>query len=147
MTSEIIVRYLHFLSIFCLFAALVMEHLLIGKTMTRGEIKKLSVIDSIYGATAIVVLISGLLLWFVVGKPADYYTQNAVFHTKLLLFVIIAALSVYPTLFYIKNRKGDPNENVNLPKPVVMVVRMELLLLAAMPLLATMMSRGIGYFG
>lgn len=147
MTSEIIVRYLHFLSIFCLFAALVMEHLLIGKTMTRGEIKKLSVIDNIYGATAIVVLISGLLLWFVVGKPADYYTQNAVFHTKLLLFVIIAALSVYPTLFYIKNRKGDPNENVNLPKPVVMVVRMELLLLAAMPLLATMMSRGIGYFG
>ena len=147
MTSEIIVRYFHFLSIFCLFAALVMEHLLIGKTMTRGEIKKMSVIDSIYGITAILVLTTGLLLWFVVGKPAGFYTQNAVFHTKLLLFVIIAALSIYPTLFYVKNRKGDANESITLPKPVVMLVRMQLLLLAIMPLLATLIAKGIGYFG
>ena len=147
MTSEIIVRYLHFISIFTIFGALVVEHLLISSSMTRAEIRKLSIIDAIYGIGAVLVLVSGLLLWFVVGKPADFYTQNGVFHTKLLLFVILAVISIYPTLFFLKNRKGPEDEVVSVSKSIVMVVRMELLLLAIIPLLATLMSRGVGYFG
>jgi len=147
MTSEIIIRYFHFIGIFTLFAALVAEHLLLARQMPRSLIKRISILDSISGVATVVVLISGLLLWFAVGKPASFYTQNAVFHTKLLLFVILALLSVYPTIFYIKARKGPGDEIVELPKPLIMVVRMELLFLALIPLLASMMSRGVGYFG
>ncbi len=147
MTSEIIIRYLHFLGIFTLFAALVSEHLLLAKTMKRSEIGRVSILDGVYGIAAVIVLISGLLLWFVVGKPADIYTQNAVFHTKVLLFVIIALISIHPTLFFLKNRKGPAEEEIILPKSIIMVVRMELLLLVILPLLATLMAKGVGYFG
>lgn len=146
MTLEIIIRYFHFIGIFSLFAGLVAEHLLIGKSMTRGELKRLSIVDSVYGASSAIVLISGLLLWFVVGKPADFYTQNAVFHTKILLFVITALLSIYPTLYLIKQRKGNSEELITLPKSVVMIIRVELLILAIIPLLAVFMSKGVGSF-
>ncbi len=147
MTTEIIFRYVHFLSILGIFASLVAEHLLIAKSMTRAQIRRVSTIDAIFGLSALLALISGLLLWFVVGKPAEVYTQNGVFHAKIMLFVIVGLASIYPTLFFVKNRKGDATQTIDLPKPLIMVVRLELLIVALMPLLATMMSRGIGYFG
>lgn len=147
MITEIIFRYVHFLSILGLFAALVAEHLMIAKTMTRAEIRRVSTVDAIFGFSALLALVTGLVLWFVVGKPAEVYTQNGVFHAKVMLFVIVGLASIYPTLFFVRNRKGSADEEVTLPKPLIMVVRLELLLVALMPLLASMMSRGIGYFG
>ncbi len=147
MTLEIVIRYLHFLGLFAFFASLVAEHLLLSKQNTRAELKRISVIDAVYGLAALTVLATGLLLWFSVGKPAEFYSKNAVFHTKVLIFIIIVILSLYPTFFYIRESKGNPEELVDIPKKVIILVRIELLLICAMPLLATLMSRGIGYFG
>jgi len=147
MTVEIFIRYIHFLSIFTLFSCAVCEHLLLAKQNTRAELKRISIIDAVYGLAALIVLTTGLLMWFSVGKPAEFYTSNGVFHAKLLIFVIIVILSLYPTFFFIRESKGNPDERVDIPKKVIMFVRIELLLLCIMPLLATLMSRGIGYFG
>jgi putative membrane protein len=147
MFTEIVVRYFHFISIFVLFSALVAEHLLLSKSMTRSQLQRVATLDAVYGVAALLALVTGLMLWFVVGKPAGFYTQNAVFHTKVLLFVIAALLSIYPTLFFVKNRKGNPHDTVVLPKPIIMLVRLELLIFAIMPLLGTLVSRSVGYFG
>ena len=144
MIAELIVRYFHFIGIFFIFASLVSEHLLIEPTLTRKAVKRLSVIDTIYGISALIVLATGLLMWFVYGKPADFYNKNPVFHTKVLLFVIICLLSIYPTLFFFKNRKGEAAESVKIPKAVLMFIRFELLLVAIIPLLAVVMAKGIG---
>ena len=145
MISELIVRYFHFIGIFFVFASLVSEHLLIEPTMTRKAIRRLSVIDAIFGISAVLVLVTGLLLWFSYGKPAVFYSKNPVFHTKVLLFAIIGILSIYPTLFFLKNRKGDPTDTVAIPKRVLMLIRFELLLVAIIPLLAVIMAKGIPY--
>lgn len=145
MISELIVRYFHFIGIFFVFASLVSEHLLIEPAMTRKAIKRLSIIDGVFGISAVIVLITGLLLWFSYGKPAIFYTKNPVFHTKVFLFIMIALLSIYPTLFFLKNRKGDLSETVGIPKMVLMFIRFELLLVAIMPLLAVIMAKGIPY--
>jgi putative membrane protein len=147
MITEIFVRYLHFISIFTLFAALVAEHLLLSKSMTRSQLQRVATLDAVYGVAALLALVTGLMLWFVVGKPAEFYTQNAVFHTKVLLFVIAALISIYPTIFYVRNRKGNPDDTVVIPKPLIMMVRMELLIFTIMPLLGTLVSRSVGYFG
>jgi len=145
MGSLIFVRYLHFIGIFCLFASVFAEHMMITPTMTRKQIKKVAVIDSIYGISALVVLIAGLLLWFWVGKPAEYYSKNPIFHTKLTLFVIMGLLSIKPTMYFLKHRKGnDLDTEIEVPKSILMYIRMEMLLLVIIPLLAVMMSIGIG---
>jgi putative membrane protein len=81
------------------------------------------------------------------GKPSVVYSKNWIFHTKLTLFVFVGLLSIYPTVFFSRNRKGDPEEVVQVPQLVVWVIRSELLLLFIIPLLAGLMAHGIGFFG
>ncbi|MBK7871279.1 MAG: DUF2214 family protein [Saprospiraceae bacterium] len=148
MTLEILIRYLHFISIFAVVSSVVAEHLMLKKQMTRSEILRISIVDAIYGISAILVVAMGLTLWFGVGKPAEFYTKNWIFHTKITLFIIMALLSIYPTIFFLRNRKGkDMDELVDIPKNIIMLIRLELLLVIIIPLLATLMAKGVGYFG
>lgn len=146
MTTEIIIRYLHFISIFIIVSSVVAEHLFLKPQMTKAELERLSLIDAFYGIASISAVGAGLYLWLGgIGKPAAFYTENPIFLTKVGLLIIAGLLSIYPTVFFLKNRKGeDKNELVDIPKSIKMIVRIELLILFTIPLLATLMSRGVG---
>lgn len=147
MTTEIILRYFHFISIFAIVGSLVSEHLLLKKEMTRIELTRLSRIDAVYGLAALTLLGVGLTLWFSgVGKPSVYYSQNWIFHLKITLFGIVGLLSIYPTIFFVKNR-GSQSEIVKIPPIIFWMLRIELLLVFIIPLLAGLMARGVGFFG
>ncbi|HTF20195.1 MAG TPA: DUF2214 family protein [Chryseolinea sp.] len=148
MTLEIFLRYIHFLCIFAIVGSLVSEHLLLKKALTRREIARIATIDAVYGIAAVILVVAGLTLWLgSVGKPAVFYTKNWIFHTKLTVFILIGLSSIVPTVFFTKNRKGSPDEIVEIPRRVVMMLRFELALLAIMPLLAGLMAHGVGFFG
>ncbi|MEN9580115.1 MAG: hypothetical protein RJA70_3124 [Pseudomonadota bacterium] len=148
MTFDIVLRYLHFVFIFAIVGTLVSEHLLLKKQLTRGELSRLARIDAIYGAAALGLLAVGLTLWLGgVGKPTMFYSKNWIFHVKLTLFLFIGLASIYPTVFFLKNRKGPSEELVTTPSLVYGLLRFELFLLVVIPLLAGLMARGIGYFG
>ncbi|MBX2964849.1 MAG: DUF2214 family protein [Cyclobacteriaceae bacterium] len=148
MTTELLLRYIHFISIFTIAATLVSEHLLLKKELTRKEIGRLSRIDAVYGVAALALLVAGLTLWLGgFGKPAFFYSKNWIFHLKLTLFACIGLLSIYPTVFFLKNRKGNPEEVVHIPGVIFWMLRLELLLLFVIPLLAGLMAKSIGYFG
>jgi putative membrane protein len=148
MNPEILLRYVHFISIFAIVGVLVSEHVLLKKTLTRMEIRRLARVDAVYGLAALTLITVGLTLWLGgFGKPAIYYSKNWIFHTKLTLFLTIGLLSIYPTVFFIRNRKGDPAELVSIPSAIFWMLRLELVLLAIIPLLAGLMARGVGFFG
>ena len=145
MLAEIIVRYLHFIGIFTWISALTMQWLLLKPTLKREEIQRLAIIDTVYGISAVLVVGMGLTLWFGVGKPAEFYNTNGIFHTKLLLAIVVGILSVIPTLFFARNRKGeDVQELIEVPTKVRRIVLIELILMAIIPLLATIMATGVG---
>lgn len=147
MSTEIFLRYVHFISIFAIVGSLVSEHLLLKKTLTRNEIGRLARIDAVYGLAALTLLAVGLTLWLgSVGKPAAFYSKNWIFHTKITCFLLVGILSIYPTVFFIKNRKGDPAEVIPIPNKIFWMLRFELLLLFIIPLLAGLMAKGIGSF-
>ena len=147
MTELIITRYLHFIAVFAIVGAIVTEQFLISKSMTRYEIKRIAKVDALYGIGAILVLVAGFLLWFAVGKPASYYSKNWLFHTKLTMFIILGLLSIYPTIFFLKNRKGnDPHEKIDVPNIIILLLRLELVLLICIPALGTLITLGIGAF-
>jgi putative membrane protein len=148
MSPEILLRYLHYISIFAIVGSLVSEHLLLKKELTRREIKRIATIDGVYGMGALILLAVGLTLWLGgYGKPTEFYSYNFIFHIKITLFAFIGILSIYPTVFFIKNGKGDQDEFVQIPKTIFMLLRLELLLLFIIPLLAGLMAKGVGYFG
>jgi putative membrane protein len=145
MTTEIILRYIHFISVFGIVGTLVSEHLLLKKEMTPAQLTRISRIDSIYGLSALTLLIAGLTLWLGgAGKPSEFYTQNWIFHIKLGLFACAGLLSIYPTVFFIRNRKKQ-QQSIIVPSSVFWMLRIQLLLVFLIPLLAGLMARGVGY--
>jgi len=144
MTADILIRYLHFVSLILLVAAVLGQHLLLRATMTRREIGQVQRLDIVYAVMVVVVLATGFAQWMWVGKPADFYSSNPIFHVKVTLFLIVGVVSAYPSVFLGRNKKGAPDESVAVPKSLIWSVRVELLLLFLMPLLASLMARGIG---
>lgn len=141
---DLLVRYLHFVSLILLMAAVLGQHLMLRPIVSRKVIARAQKLDLVYAIAVVVVLATGFAQWLWVGKPAGYYSPNPIFHTKITLFLLVGIISVYPSVFLGKQRKGDPDEMVKVPKGLVWSVRVELLLLFAMPLLASMIARGIG---
>ena len=145
MSLEIVLRYLHFISIFAIAGVLISENLLLKNTMTRDELSRLARIDAVYGLAALTLLGAGLTLWLgSISKPAEFYTNNWIFLTKISLFIAIGLLSIYPTVFFIKNRKGQPTDIVKIPTSISWMLRLEIFLLFIIPLLAGIMAKGIG---
>jgi putative membrane protein len=142
--EELLVRYFHFLGIIILASALVGEHLLISKKMDVKLFKKVIILDAIYGMSVIMVLASGILLWFFVGKSQEFYSSNFIFHIKITVFVVIVLLSIFPTVYFLRHLKTT-EEFVTLPNYIPVFLRIELCLLFLLPLLGVLIARGVGH--
>lgn len=140
---DILVRYAHFIGIIVLSSALVAQHVLLKAEINQQQLKQLKVIDRVYGVSAFVVLLSGLALLLWVGKPAEFYAKNPVFHIKMTLFVLMAVLSLAPTIFLIKQKSANVQQ-IQVPKYLIHIVRFESLLLILIPLAAVFMAAGVG---
>lgn len=140
---DILIRYLHLFGVIVLFGTLVIENMAIAREISREDVRNLAKVDALYGAAAGVVLICGLALLLAGAKPTEFFTANPVFHIKMTLFVLVGLLSIYPTVFFVRNRKTEA-ERLVVPVAVIRLVRLELVLLVFIPVLAFLMARGIG---
>ena len=142
-----LVAYLHYLSIFALFALLSIEHVLFKTPLDLSRARSLMITDLAYGICAVLVLATGVarVLWF--GKGAAYYMGNSLFHAKVGLFVLVGLLSILPTLVFIKWRSAVkagqvPEPSARQLRLVTWSIRVELLALLFIPLLAARHQRG-----
>ncbi len=143
MSAFLIIRYLHFAGILLVSATLFTELILVKPELSRKEIGRIASIDGVYGLSALLVLSAGLLMWFSFGKPSEFYSSNPIFIAKLILFGVVGSLSALPTVYFIKNRKGDPSELVKAPSWLKPIILVELITLFVIPLLAVLMAAGI----
>lgn len=146
---QILVSYLHFIGIMALMGSLISEHLILKPGIRKQQINALAGIDIVYGISAVIVLTTGLLRWFLYGKGYDFYMGTPLFHIKLTLFFVMAILSIFPTIKFLKWKKmAKSDENIEIDKKsakrLLMFIRLELLIVAIIPLLAVMIARGIG---
>jgi putative membrane protein len=148
--APLLLEYLHYLSIFVLFALLSVEHVQFKLPLDLRRARSLLITDLAYGACAMLVLITGAWrLWL--EKGLDYYLNNGFFLAKLGLVLLVGLLSSLPTLTFINWRNDLKAGTVPTPSPrqarwVIGIIRLELLLLMMIPLLAVLMARGQGIF-
>ena len=143
----VLINYAHFLGLAGLFAALAVE-LAMFRPRVGGEVaRRLARVDALYGLSALVALGTGLLKVFDGDKPAAYFGANPLFHVKVTLFVVVLLLSVYPTVQFIRRRRTAVEQEAIYPASIGVLLRIQLALLLAIPLLAVLMARGYGYGG
>lgn len=78
---------------------------------------------------------------FSYGDPVR--THCTVFHTKLILFVAVVVLAIYPAIFFSRGL-NTKSLTIKIPQTIIWVIRAELTILATIPLLAIFMARGYG---
>jgi len=134
----------HHLLIFVLFGVLTAELVLVRPALDQATIARTARIDLWYGIVAGIIVIVGFTRAIFAAKGWAYYEHNAFFWAKIGTFVVIAVLSVPPTLKYLGWQRSG-----SLPTDAeVAVVRRflwaEVVLFALLPIFAAAMARGFG---
>lgn len=149
MLADVLLAIAHFLLIFALLAILVIEMTTIRPGLDRAALARLGVIDSLYGLSALALLIVGFGRVFWGLKGADFYLGNHSFWTKIALFVVVGLLSIPPTLSILKWRRQAAAEPSFVPPEAEIARARRFLHLEAgvfvlIPIFAVLMARGIG---
>ena len=147
--NSAIMAFLHHLAAFTLVGTLIYEHTAFRKDITFAEARRLQRMDLVYGISAGVVLIIGLLRVFYFEKGAPFYAQNLFFWTKMAGFALVALLSIYPTIrflswnkFFAKNQVPEISDRD--VARIKLILRLELVAIAVILLSAALMARGVG---
>lgn len=144
------VAFLHHLAFLAIMLMLSVEMLTLKQPLTPATAKKIQRYDAIYGASAILILIIGGLRVMYFEKGADYYMHSAPFIIKMVLFLIVGLISIYPTITFRKWNKPlkqgiAPELSDAQKRKLRLVIHLELTLLVLMILCAALMAKGIGY--
>ena len=147
-----LLAFLHHVAAFSFVAALVLEFVLIKDELSVRTARKLLVVDLVAGVSAGVVLVAGLLRVFFFEKGAAYYFHSVPFLAKASLFVIIALLSIRPTVEFLSWRKSlregrVPAVSAARMRSIRLLIHAELAGIVLLLLNAALMAKGIGYLG
>jgi putative membrane protein len=146
MAWPIIVAWIHYIGIMLLLSSLLGEHLLLKQELTVSEARTIQTLDIVYGASATIVLVTGIMRMFL-EKGAAYYNHHIAFHILFGIFVIAALISIYPTVIFLRWRsdtsagRGQQLGRSQF-KRIQTMVRVEMTLMLLAPLFATWMAHG-----
>jgi putative membrane protein len=149
MWLDAILAYLHYISIFVLFAFLVVQLILVKRPLDAATIRLLGRLDIGYFAGAMAVLVTGFLRAVYGAKGPDFYFDSWPIYVKIALFLAIGLISIKPTLAFIQWRRAldhDPAWRVpaDEQRRIRRLILIEVHLAALIPVFAVIMSRGIG---
>jgi putative membrane protein len=151
MNSTVLLAALHHLAAFTVVAMLAVEVATFKPPFSVLQARRLQRVDLIFGASATLLLIVGLMrvMWFEKG-PA-YYWHDIYFLIKFGAFIAAALISIYPTLLILSwTRALKAGEAPVMTEARTRRVRMCLMLeLTAIVIIlpcAALMARGFGYW-
>lgn len=146
-----LVAYAHFLGIAGVAGGLISERFLIKPGLTIEEEKKINNADGVYGLAALSLLISGYFRVTEYAKGWDFYKNEPLFWIKMASVAVLGGLSFFPALiFFQRDQARQRGETLApLPDPVIdrltTIINAEILAFATIPLMATLMARGVLY--
>jgi len=149
MELDLVLAIAHHLAVFSVFGLLIAEVALLKPGITADRIRQLGLVDSLYGAASVLVILAGVsrVIWGAAG--CEYYVANWAFWAKMAAFIIVGLLSVPPTIAVLRWRRqlaGNPGFSPDSGQ-VAMLRRFftgELIAFAFIPAFAAMMARGYG---
>jgi putative membrane protein len=139
--------FLHHLAAFTLVSALAIEFMLIRDEITLTNAKRLLAVDGVFGASAGILLVVGLLRVFFLEKGYEYYFTSHAFLTKLALFILVGIASAIPTIEFMRWRKvvkagQAPSVDPKKIRTIRKIMHWELAGIVLILLFAAMMAKG-----
>ena len=141
--------FLHHLFAFTLVACVAYEFIAYRKNISVEEARRIQRADIMYGISAGLLLVVGLLRVYFFEKGPNFYNHNPFFWSKMIAFIIVGLLSIDPTIRYIrwnkivKENKAPEISNIEF-KRTRLLLWLEVIGLAVILFSAAFMARGIG---
>lgn len=118
----------------------------------KAVLQSLFTADNLWGLAAVLWVVTGLARAFGgLEKGTAYYLANRLFVLKMALFLIVFILEIVPMVTLIKWRIGLPKgrtpSRIDEPQFLDRLARLnliELILIALIPIVASLMARGFG---
>ena len=150
MLANSFIAFLHFALAFGLATTLFFEWATFSQAPTLREARRLAMADRWYGAFAIGLIAVGTLRVFYFEKGLQFYLDTPFFHLKHTLFVLIALLSIYPTVSFARWRKAlqagqAPQVSEVQHRRIARLLGLQLWLLAGLLLSASLMAKGLRF--
>ena len=141
--------FLHHVAAFALVAAVAVEFVLLRGELTVERARQIRFADLVLGIAAGLVLVVGMLRVRFFEKGADYYLHSIPFIAKVSLFVMVALLSIYPTLQFLSWKAAvaqgrAPAVPAAKLRRIRTLLHLELVGVIGIILCAALMARGIG---
>ena len=140
---------LHHFAAFGIVAALSIEVTMLRGTLDGPRLLRLSRVDLFYALAAGLVLLAGIGRVLLGPKGTAFYVGNPVFWIKMALIALIAAMSIAPTLRYLRWARTARTDPLFAPAPGEVAQTRRLVFWQAHLVLfvlvaAAVMARGIG---
>ncbi|HEV3157666.1 MAG TPA: DUF2214 family protein [Candidatus Baltobacteraceae bacterium] len=145
---DALLAFAHFIAVFSLACLLVGELVVFRRSLSADILRRLQIIDRWYGISAGFVIVTGISRVFFGPKGSAFYAHNLFFWTLIVLFVIVALLSIAPTIAYIRwNSRTAPDGSITLDDAEFGSIRRllwaQVAVFVFIPLCATLMARGL----
>ncbi|MCU0869155.1 MAG: DUF2214 family protein [Burkholderiales bacterium] len=144
MWTDALLAILHHVAVFTLEGLLVVEVLLLATPLTERALARLGRVDALYGLAAIAVVAAGLARVFAGAKGAAFYGANPWFWLKLAIFAAIGAMSIVPTIRFIRWRRAGRLPSADEQRATCRWAVAQLAAFATMPVVAALMARAPG---
>ena len=145
-----IAAYSHYLALMGIVGSLTTERLLLKEDMDEASFDLLATADIVYGLSGLLILVSGYFRATQYAKGWEFYAHEPLFWLKMSLLAVVGSASYFPTIKIVQRavakQKGDvPPLSPALVKRMTSIVNAELLGVLSIPLVATLMARGVFY--
>lgn len=149
MDIDLILAIAHHLAVFALVALYAGELVLLRPGLSGGRIRQLLTIDLAYGGVAGLVIVVGIVRVIFGVRGWEYYATNHMFWGKMVAFLVVALLTIQPTMAIRKWRKGLAMDEGYVPPAVEIAtsrrfVHLQAGVLLLIPIFAAAMARGYG---
>jgi putative membrane protein len=149
MTTEAILSYLHLLAILTAVVFITSEAALCRmEWMNAAVVRRLRTVDRIYWIAVAAIALTGLLRWMLGSKGVGWYASNWLLWAKVVLFALMAALSVPASrAFAAWNQRLERDGVLPVEAEVTRARRMVMRaghVLPLIPLPAVFLARGFG---
>ena len=139
----VLFRLLHLASLIVFAGTLVIANMATKPSITGEDVANLVKVDLVGSLAAVLAFFFGLTLWLWVGKPAEFYSDNPLFHGKVALFFLLILLALLRKFLFRRHVQLD-DDVIAVPSSVRVLLRIELVVLVVLPILAFLAARGIG---
>lgn len=146
-----IAAYTHYLSLVVMTGCITYERFTVEAGISNEKETSLAIADIGVGLSGVAILVSGYYRATQYGKGWAFYSHEPIFWLKMVFLCIFGAASLFPTITFIKRsvaiQTGKELEPMSekLASRLQSVLSAELLMVASIPLAASLMSRGVLY--